>query len=180
MNRLLTTLVVLAATISLVGCADNSRWTFGPGGGRAPYESPTPVPTRPVAVASPVATATSAAAPSASPGGAGTISLLEWKVVVASTMKAGPADLTIANQGTIPHELLIFQSDLDPVAYPTDADGNIIEDGGGITLVSDGENVDPAGTQARSVDMTPGKYLFVCNIPTHFKQGMYAVVTVTP
>jgi uncharacterized cupredoxin-like copper-binding protein len=36
------------------------------------------------------------------------------------------------------------------------------------------------GTQARTIDLTPGKYLFVCNIPGHFKQGMYTVVTVKP
>jgi uncharacterized cupredoxin-like copper-binding protein len=28
--------------------------------------------------------------------------------------------------------------------------------------------------------LTPGKYLFVCSIPGHFKSGMFMVVTVTP
>ncbi len=51
----------------------------------------------------------------------------------------------------------------------------------GITLVSDGDNIDPGGTQTRTVDLTqPGSYLFVCNIPGHFKAGMFSAVTVTP
>ena len=50
----------------------------------------------------------------------------------------------------------------------------------GVTLVSDGDNIEPAGSQARSIDLAPGKYLFVCNIPGHFKQGMFTVVTVAP
>lgn len=116
---------------------------------------------------------------SASAAGALTIVLTEWKVAAASTLKAGPAVFTITNAGTIPHELLIFKSDLAPTAYPTDSAGTIDEEGTGVTLVSDGDNLDPAGSQPRSVDLKAGTYLFVCNIPTHFKQGMYIVVTVS-
>jgi uncharacterized cupredoxin-like copper-binding protein len=131
----------------------------------------------PVAV---VPTAVPSVAPSAEPILAPTIALSEWKVVTASTIKAGTVKFTITNVGTIAHELLVFKSDLSPSAYPTDPAGDIIEEGGGVNLVSDGENVDPAGTQTRSVDLAPGTYLFVCNIPGHFKAGMFTVVTVTP
>jgi uncharacterized cupredoxin-like copper-binding protein len=108
------------------------------------------------------------------------VGLAEWKVVVASSIKSGKTDFSIVNDGTAPHELLMFKSDLAPAAYPTDAAGDIQEEGAGVTLVSDGENIDPGGSQARSVDLAPGTYLFLCNIPGHFKQGMFAVVTVTP
>jgi uncharacterized cupredoxin-like copper-binding protein len=139
------------------------------------------------AAAAPVATAT--AVPSISPVAtpvavlakviAPTLSLYEWKVVAAETMRAGPSTFTISNFGTMPHELLIFKSDLAPAAYPKDKSGDIIEDGPGVNLVSDGENIDPGGAQVRTVNLKPGTYLFVCNIPGHFKQGMYQVVTVT-
>ena len=96
-------------------------------------------------------------------------------------MLAGQVDFSITNIGTIPHELLVFKSDLPPSAYPVDNKGDIVEDGPGISLVSDGDNMDPGKTQARTVDLTrPGRYLFVCNIPGHFKAGMFSVVTVTP
>ena len=122
----------------------------------------------------------SAADVSAVPVGAQPIGLSEWKVVVASTFKSGATDFAITNNGASPHELLIFKSELEPAAYPTDAAGDIVEEGTGVTLVSDGENIDPAGSQARNVDLAPGKYVFVCNIPGHFKNGMFTVVTVTP
>lgn len=93
-------------------------------------------------------------------------------------MKAGTSDLTITNSGTLPHELLVFKSDREPSAYPVDTAGDIKETGAGVSLVSDGENIDPGGSQTRTVDLSPGKYLFVCNIPGHFKQGMYEVVFV--
>jgi uncharacterized cupredoxin-like copper-binding protein len=120
----------------------------------------------------------SAAAASASPPSGLTLSLYEWKVIAPTTIKAGKTSYTISNYGTAPHELLVFKSDLKPAAYPTDAAGNIKEEGGGVALVSDGENIDPAGSQVRTIDLSPGTYLFVCNIPGHFKQGMFTVVTV--
>jgi uncharacterized cupredoxin-like copper-binding protein len=100
-------------------------------------------------------------------------------VIAGDTLKSGKSTFTISNFGTVPHELLIFKSNLAPTAYPHDAAGNIIEDGPGVSLVSDGENIDPSGAQTRTVDLKPGTYLFVCNIPGHFKQGMFQVVTVT-
>ena len=96
-------------------------------------------------------------------------------------MLTGQANLSITNIGTMPHELLVFRSDLRPSAYPVDSKGNIITDGPGITLVSSGNKIDPGATQQRVVDLTqPGSYLFVCKIPGHFKAGMFSVVTVTP
>src|SRR5258708_38146566 len=57
----------------------------------------------------------------------------------------------------------------------------IIEDGPGITLVSDGDNVDPGGTQSRKADLSqPGTYPCVCDRPGHFKAGTFTVPTVTP
>ena len=96
-------------------------------------------------------------------------------------MLTGQVNFAITNIGTIPHELLVFKSDLRPAAYPVDSKGDIIEDGPGITLVSRGDKIDPGATQQRVVDLTqPGTYLFACNIPGHFKAGMFSVVTVTP
>ena len=107
--------------------------------------------------------------------------LAEWHVAVSPTIKAGTVNLEAANFGTIQHELLVFKSDLAPSSYPVDSKGNIVEDGPGISLVSDGDNIDPGNTQTRTVDLSqPGTYLFVCNIPGHFKAGMFSVVTVTP
>jgi uncharacterized cupredoxin-like copper-binding protein len=128
----------------------------------------------------PPPTASPSLAPSASPAGGNTASLSEWKVQVASTLAAGKSTIKITNAGAIPHELLVFKSDKEASAYPLNPEGGIIEEGGGVTLVSDGENVEPGGSQVRVLNLSPGKYLFVCNIPGHFKAGMFTVVTVGP
>ena len=101
------------------------------------------------------------------------------KVQLALTsLTPGHRTLEIDNVGKAQHELLVFRSDLDPSRYPLD-NGDINEEGPGISLISDGENIDPGKHQTRAVDLTaPGKYLFVCNIPGHFKAGMFVSVTV--
>jgi len=107
--------------------------------------------------------------------------LSEWHIAAPATIRAGSVILEAANFGTIQHELLVFRSDLPPSGYPLDKNGDIVEDGPGISLVSDGDNIDPGKTQTRTVDLAqPGSYLFVCNIPGHFKAGMFSAVTVTP
>jgi hypothetical protein len=178
MNRIrqvAVSIVIAGLALASTGCATAGgvpSFTYAP----PPLQSATTDPTSPPP-ASPIASATP---PSASPASGATVSLTEWKVTVVGTIKSGKTDLTITNAGVAPHELLVFKSDLKPSAYPTDAAGDIKEEGAGVKLVSDGDNIDPAGTQARSIDLAPGKYLFVCNIPGHFKQGMFTVVTVAP
>ncbi|MFI5040703.1 MAG: plastocyanin/azurin family copper-binding protein [Acidimicrobiales bacterium] len=107
------------------------------------------------------------------------VALSEYKVSVPSTISPGLKNLRISNFGTMQHELLVFRSDLDPSAYPFQASGDIKEEDPSITKVSDGDNLPPGGTQTRPIDLTqPGKYVFVCNLPGHFKLGMFTVVTV--
>ena len=124
----------------------------------------------------PVSALAASATPAESPG---PVTLSEFKVQTAATTVApGKVTFQISNAGRVQHELLVFRSDLPPSAYPL-KDGNIDEEGPGITKVSDGDNLDPGVTQTRTVDLSqPGTYLFVCNLPGHFKAGMYQAVTI--
>ena len=172
----LGTLSVVIAGLALVviGCTaagGTSNWTYPPKASQASVASPTSAATVAPSVSAP---------PSATAAGGTPVTLTEWTVTVGGSIKSGKTDLAISNVGAAPHELLIFKSNLEPAAYPTDAAGDIKEEGAGVKLVSDGDNIDPAGSQTRSIDLAPGKYLFVCNIPGHFKQGMFTVVTVAP
>jgi uncharacterized cupredoxin-like copper-binding protein len=171
--RLALLSLILGATAAACG-GSNTTPSAAPSAASVSSAQPSEAQSAAPGAASPAVSA------SASTQGGQTIALSEWKVVVASTIKAGKTDFSIKNDGAAPHELLVFKSALEPKAYPTDPAGDIVEDGAGVTLVSDGDNIDPGGTQARSVDLVPGTYLFVCNIPGHFKQGMFTVVTVTP
>jgi uncharacterized cupredoxin-like copper-binding protein len=128
-----------------------------------------------VAAATPAATTAAPAVVTAQ-----RVALSEWKVDVPATMRAGQVTFDVTNAGAAVHELLVFRSTLTPAQYPRESSGAIAEDGAGITKVSDGDNLDPGKSQSRTVDLTvPGTYLFVCNLPAHFQQGMFTVVTVT-
>ena len=110
---------------------------------------------------------------------ANTVILSDWTIKTPAQVKPGTYTYTITNNsGPTTHELLVFKSDLGPAAYPMTG-GNITEDGAGITKISDGEDLAPGQKQQRTIDLTqPGKYLFVCNLPAHFGQGMHTAVTV--
>ena len=125
------------------------------------------------------APAPAAPAPKATPG-AGTVHLSEYKVDVGtSTLGPGHHTFTIANDGKTEHELLVFHTSIDPTVFPLDQEGNIDEQAPGMNKVSDGDNIAPGATQTRTVDLSqPGTYVFVCNLPGHFKAGMYQTITV--
>ena len=166
-GAILTVVIAVSATACASAAATPSPQT-------SPAVSPAALPST---AATPAAIAS--AAPSTAAAVPPTVTLTEWSVTVAGTIKAGKLKFMATNKGVAAHELLIFKSSLAASAFPLDKSGNIIEEGVGVSLVSDADNIDPAGSQVRSIDLTPGRYLFLCNIPGHFKAGMFTVVTVT-
>ena len=103
----------------------------------------------------------------------------EFKIETTTTLKPGQYTFLFYNAGALVHELLVFHPTLAKDTLAVDADGNLSEDAPGMNKTSDGDNIDPSETQGRSIDLTtPGTYLFVCNLPGHYKNGMYTWVTV--
>jgi uncharacterized cupredoxin-like copper-binding protein len=96
----------------------------------------------------------------------------------ATTVAAGTYTVAITNAGAMPHELLVFHTDIAATDLPVGPDGKVGEDAPGFQI-SDGENLDPGASQSRVIDLThPGTYLFVCNLPGHLMAGMHTTVTV--
>jgi uncharacterized cupredoxin-like copper-binding protein len=48
---------------------------------------------------------------------------------------------------------------------------------GGVTELGD---LEPGTSGALTMDLKSGTYMLFCNLPGHFKAGMYHVLTVTP
>ena len=123
-----------------------------------------------------------APAPAAFAGGSLPISVSEFKLTMTvSAVTPGTKTMQIVNGGAIAHEILVFHPDasIDAGNLPVGPDGNIVEDAPGINKISDGENLDPGTSQTRQVDLSrPGIYVFVCNLPGHYKAGMWTKVTV--
>lgn len=113
------------------------------------------------------------------------IVLSEWAVQTSEqTVAAGKIYFLVENTGpTDPHEFVIIRSDAGPLDLPYE-DDRVPEDQ--IDLVDEIEPFSPASSASIVVDLTPGRYLLICNITevedgeieSHYKLGMVAILTV--
>ena len=130
-----------------------------------------------------------AASPSAA-GGTGTtvaVTLQEWAVLPASdSVPAGTVTFQVTNTGPEDvHEFVVLKTDLDPGALPVDATGAVTEEGAGIEVVDEIEDVAVGATPELTATLVPAKYVLLCNIydetekEAHYKMGMRTAFTVT-
>ena len=134
-------------------------------------------------------TSTTSPAPAGSGAATGTIpvTLQEWAVIPASdTAAAGDVTFQVTNSGPEdPHEFVVLRTDLDAGALPTDDTGTVTEEGEGITVVDEIEDIPVGETQELTVPLTAGKYVLLCNIydeaesEAHYTMGMRLNFTVT-
>ena len=95
-----------------------------------------------------------------------------------NTAKAGNVTFKITNSGTVKHEFVVEQTDLTPDKLPMTADGSVDEEK--LTSMGEQGDIEVGNTVDLTLVMHPGHYVIICNLPTHFQQGMYTEFTVTP
>jgi len=129
-------------------------------------------------------------APSRGGGGDPTavdVTLQEW-AIVPSTASAPAGDLTFAVSNEGPndiHEFVVLKTDLDPGDLPTDEAGAVTEDGEGIEVIDEIEDIPVGESQDLSVTLEAGSYVLICNIydedenEAHYAMGMRAAFEVT-
>jgi uncharacterized cupredoxin-like copper-binding protein len=129
------------------------------------------------------ATALAAVACSGSPqaSAAGVaVTLRDFAVDVAdTTLPTGSNKLAIHNSGAALHELEVFKvpAGVDAAALPVT--NNVADtDSAGLTVIDEVENVAPSTGANLTVNLEPGTYAFICNLPTHYGLGMHTIVTV--
>lgn len=123
-------------------------------------------------------------------GGDGTlqvdVALSEWSITTSTAeIQESNLELSITNDGTQPHELVVIKSDLPPGMLPVQ-DGSIVLER--VNVVDSVEPVQPGEAQELSLDISPGKYLLVCNLTqqtdagpeSHYQNGMVASLLVDP
>jgi uncharacterized cupredoxin-like copper-binding protein len=90
-----------------------------------------------------------------------------------NTAPAGQINFVIKNVGRMPHELVVFKTDL-PIDKLPQKNGEMDEKGAGVKNVADtGENYLKSGeTRTLRANLSPGNYVLVCNLPGHFSAGM--------
>ena len=112
------------------------------------------------------------------PGPEVAVSLFEFEVEPDSDSVAeGGVNFTVTNDGAGGHNFQIIETDLAPDALPV-TDNRVDEDqvdvvGGIPSLIGAGT------TQSTSATLTAGNYVLICNVPTHYEQGMYVGFEVT-
>jgi hypothetical protein len=119
----------------------------------------------------------------APPGGVAVNGLLdEWRVRAdADTVRAGQVTFTFENVGTVVHEMLVTRTDIALGKIPVDsAVKKFNEDDPSSQVVGEISEFDPGKTASVTLDLTPGSYQLVCNVPGHYTDGMSMEFTVTP
>lgn len=109
-----------------------------------------------------------------------TATLSDFKVQLsAASAPAGTIDFAAHNDGPSQHEFVVFKTDQAEDALPIDAATNAIDEKGpGVTHVDEIQQFDKGLTQELKVNLPAGRYVLVCNLPTHYKLGMHAVFQV--
>ncbi len=116
-----------------------------------------------------------------SPPSAGDIGVAEteYRIAMPTRLSAGSHTIGLTNNGKVDHELVLFRTDLRAHALPVGADGDVDEESPLLHNVLDsGSSLKPGETRSLPVKLTPGHYVAVCNLPTHYGFGMTLDVTV--
>ncbi len=109
------------------------------------------------------------------------VTVQQWSVNAPTTIPAGPTTFSVKNTGTKEHEFVAYQTDTlaadIPIASYEGEQNRINEDTNG-TNVGETGDLDPGATGTLTVTLTPGHYVFFCNLPKHYALGMRLDVTV--
>ena len=115
------------------------------------------------------------------------VTLKEWSIAASpEEVTEGKVKFKVTNDGTVPHEFVVVKSDLPPAGLPVQ-NGKVVEDQ--VNIVDEIEPFAAKTTESIELDLSPGKYLLICNITeqppgqrpvSHYQNGMVAFFQVEP
>jgi uncharacterized cupredoxin-like copper-binding protein len=158
------------------------------GCGTAASQSPAPASVAPAATAASAAPASAAAssaptetATASAAAGAVTVALSQFKVELGATSApGGSVKFDVTNNGSVEHEFVVFKTDLAADKLPLSSDGKSVdEEGTGVKAIDEIAEFEPGKTESLTVDLPAGRYVLICNVPTHYTKGMHAEFTTT-
>jgi hypothetical protein len=122
--------------------------------------------------------------------GDGTVSVTLQEFAVAAdpgTAPAGSVTFDVSNIGPDdPHEFVVIKTDLGPTELPVGDDGAVLEDGEGMEVIDEIEDIPVGDAPTLTVDLEAGSYALICNIveeedgelESHYAEGMRTGFTV--
>jgi uncharacterized cupredoxin-like copper-binding protein len=106
----------------------------------------------------------------------------DFKIVLDKTSaSSGDVTFNVNNDGPSTHEFVVFKTDLPEASLPTKKENGAVivdEEGQGVTHIDEVEDVAKGASEDLTVNLKPGKYVVLCNLPTHYQLGMHASFTV--
>jgi len=119
--------------------------------------------------------ATVACSSRSSGGGTVDVGLKEFSIAPnVQSIHAGKVTFDVTNDGTTQHEMVLIRTDDAPADLPFE-NGEASE-AGSVGEVSD-LGVGSSGTL--TVNLKPGRYVMICNLPGHYTAGMRTEFTVS-
>jgi uncharacterized cupredoxin-like copper-binding protein len=119
-------------------------------------------------------------------GGTVEVTLQEFAVIPApGSISSGEVSFEVTNEGPDDvHEFVVFKTDLAPDALPTVEDGSVDEEGEGLELIDEIEDMAVGDSETLTVSLDAGSYALICNIydedeqESHYQEGMRVAFTV--
>ncbi len=109
-----------------------------------------------------------------------------WVTLDRSTVPAGTVSLLVANDGSVEHELVVLPlaDGARPGQLTISDDGSVAEDdslgeASATCAGGEGDGIVAGSEGWVTLDLAPGRYELVCNLPGHYAAGMYAELDVT-
>lgn len=86
-----------------------------------------------------------------------------------ATVSAGHVVFGVRNHASMAHELMVIKTDVAPDQLPVDgATAKAKEDGKAGELL----NIAGGASGKLVLELTPGKYVLICNVAGHYQLGM--------
>jgi uncharacterized cupredoxin-like copper-binding protein len=128
-----------------------------------------------LALASVACSSGSSPSGTASRNGKVSVGLTEYKITPdVQTVKAGTVTFDVTNDGTTPHEMVLIKTGVAPTEIPMQ-NGKASETGS----VGEVADLEVGITGTLKVNLSPGTYVMICNLPGHYTAGMATEFTVS-
>jgi uncharacterized cupredoxin-like copper-binding protein len=85
------------------------------------------------------------------------------------SVPAGRTKFTVVNIGTVRHEMVVIRTDTPAGQLPTNSAGEASEKG----AVGEVSDLGAGREDTLTLNLKPGHYALICNLPGHYKAGMY-------
>ena len=97
------------------------------------------------------------------------VQLKEFKVIPSvKSAQRGKVTFVVRNAGKVDHDFVVLRTNLAPGKLPVvGARAKEVGRRGRIPVFS------PGKTRRLTLDLKPGKYVLICNVPGHYKAGMF-------